>query len=150
MGQAPAGAVGVSRPEAAVLAEAALLLALATAPHTSDVDPTPPVSVTVTIPPGALTMTATRDGRQVVVTDTRAGELGYTISVTAERPARARVWAAGIPGNALTVDHLRLSDPVRLGRTPVAVATLPSGSTLGSLRLGVHLRGDVRVVWTVL
>lgn len=112
--------------------------------------PAPRGNVAVTIPTGALSVT-TRRG-VVTVTDTRAGELGFHVCVSAERGTTLRgLHASQVPGNAMRAADLRVAPgPVRLrAGLPRTVAVYPSGLSLGSVRLDT---GDAvhRLTWTVL
>lgn len=114
------------------------------------------VGVTVTIPPGALTVTArcAPAGRTsvVTVTDTRAGELGFVVTVSVDRPTRlVRTWALQVQGNALPAAEVRTAHAAALrpGRA-LRVAALPAGTSLGSVRVGVRLADVARLTWTVL
>lgn len=114
------------------------------------------VAVTVVIPAGALTVTApcSRVGRTpvVTVTDTRAGELGFVVTVSADRPTRlVRAWSQQVQGNALPAVEVRTAHAAALrpGRA-LRVAALPAGTSLGSVRVGVRLADVARLTWTVL
>ena len=114
------------------------------------------VAISVVIPAGSLTLTTVRDAdpsRSVVtVTDTRAGELGFVVAVSAGRRGDVvRTWAEQVPGNAMLATDVSLAAPGRLqpGRS-VAVACYPAGLSLGSVRVGVQLDRPARVTWTVM
>ncbi len=138
-------------------------------------------SVVVTIPPGAVTLTtpytpsrplelgdahidpgtstyaASAPVEDIVVTDTRTGEPGFTVTVTAAPfvtgsggsfPASyaglVALTAEQVPGNALLAADVRLED-VRPGAPGLAVPSIfaryPAGSPGGT----VHLAGDLIV-----
>ncbi len=138
-------------------------------------------SVVVTIPPGAVTLTtpytpshplelgdahvdpatstyaASVPVEDIVVTDTRAGETGFAVTVTAAPFVRGSggsfaasyaglvgLTAEQVPGNALQAADVRLTD-VRPGTPGLAVpsvfARYPAGAPGGT----VHLGGDLIV-----
>lgn len=147
-------------------------------------------NVTLTIPAGLLSITSdaeqvvdlsergrTRRGpatarARVVVTDTRAGNLGFTVSATlvtapvgrhgarAHAVALVGVRAEQVPGNALAATDVvtAAGRPPRAGEPATAVATYPSGLGTGSVLVtgvvvGHGLPRDVetvRVLWTVM
>ncbi|RYV49760.1 Ig-like domain repeat protein [Pengzhenrongella frigida] len=111
-------------------------------------------TVAVEIPSGALTVTSTRVGGtpfvDVVVTDTRAGNLGFSATVAApqirgqQRVAASRsaaglaqVTARQVPGNALRAGDVRVTDLPRVspGRVPQVFARYPAGLSTGSVHL---------------
>lgn len=131
-------------------------------------------NVELTIPRGALTIaapSAVRGGAaiaDVVITDTRAGNLGFTASVTVgtvggdgmgsvrgSQVGLVHVHAVQVPGNALrardvTGIDIRAGDP-GLGR-PRVFATYPAGLSTGTVRvqgrLDVRSAGDSRQMTT--
>ena len=147
-----------------------------------------PANVTVGIPAGALTITSRRDQlddragsdvsrgeaahglTSVVVQDTRAGDLGFTVSASVATGGRTRftaprsvslvdVRATQVPGNALRSQDLRTVAGRRslTGGAPAVVATYPSSLGTGSVRVsgtvlasgvptGAH---RVLIAWTV-
>ena len=125
-------------------------------------------NVGVVIPAGSLgltTMSGPGGDSRVRVTDTRAGDLGFVVSATAEGRGRPGstislvTEAVHVHGNALRAEDLehsahRLSLPA--GRTRV-VAVYPAARGTGSVDIawgvrgpGGHGRAPVRVVWTVM
>ena len=126
------------------------VLSAAPAPATSS------GAVAVSVPVGFLTASVQRspDGRVslVTVTDTRAGELGFTVTATSPTRNRiTRVWAEQLPDNALESSSLRLTHRVAMpaGR-PVRIARHPEQESLGSVRIGVETATTARLTWTVL
>jgi hypothetical protein len=114
------------------------------------------VTAGVVVPVGSLTVSVQRtpDGRTSVatVTDTRAGEPGFTVAAAVpERTRLSRVWAEQVPGNALDASSLGLTHRGAMppGR-PVRIAWHGAGEPLGSVRVGVETATPVRVTWTVL
>ena len=118
-------------------------------------------AVVVTIPPGSLTMTTTtmRGGPRsaanqvadLVITDTRAGNLGFTAAVVAGQRARGPerftagtrlgfvdVVADQVPGNALRAADVEVvdSEPVAPGLgAPRVFARYPAGLSTGTVRV---------------
>ncbi|NTW41512.1 MAG: hypothetical protein HGA44_16810 [Cellulomonadaceae bacterium] len=138
-------------------------------------------TVTVTIPVGSLTITSPAGGSValepvgrrpasatgqagVAVTDTRAGDLGFTVSAAVVGAPRAAVTLADaravqVPGNGLQAADVTIAPARhRLAGPGVAVATYPAGRGTGTvvvtgtvLATGAAARlGSVRLVWTVL
>lgn len=111
----------------------------------------PKGNVTVSIPPGALTLTTRGD--VVTVTDTRPGNLGFHVAVTARRAATLRhLEAVQVKGNAMRARDLAVpSETVRLraGRA-ATVATFPAKTSLGSVRLRYSATSTPCLTWTVL
>ncbi|MBU4213056.1 MAG: hypothetical protein KJ792_00195 [Actinobacteria bacterium] len=101
--------------------------------------------------PATSTFSASADFDDIVVTDTRAGNLGFTVSVRsdgltspgggtlgAEHLGLTRVRAVQVPGNALVATHVEVHDLVAgapgLGE-PGTLAHYPDGIGLGTARL---------------
>lgn len=122
------------------------------------------VTVSVTIPAGALTIGPVAGSPDLLrVTDTRAGELGFTVTATLDPTARGAlpvaVEALQVPGYVMRADDVRVAARVVAppGR-PTTVATYPAHLALGSVDLrwspvpapaavGQHVPS---LVWTVL
>lgn len=120
--------------------------------------PAPVGNVVVVIPAGSLTVTAAAPGishspaalvpsrveRGVVqlggitVTDTRAGNLGFTVSATVLAPGRAdrigRVAAVQVPNNAMLAGDVRTPSRPSSGPSSV-IASYPAGLSTGSVGL---------------
>lgn len=131
-----------------------------------------PGTVAVTIPAGALTLTAPvtppvvgpgagcRGTSSVVVTDTRPPGRGFTLSLTSSRAdgrhaGRARlvhVDARQVARNAVDPDDVTVARPgtaLPPGR-PVAVAHYRAGLALGSVAVAARFSGCAgALVWTV-
>lgn len=141
-------------------------------------------TVTLTIPAGLLSITSdaeqvvrltgfgpagpgpTSGTARVVVTDTRAGDLGFSVSaavVAGSRSGTVRlvdVRAEQVPGNGLAAsDLVTARSGLPHGRGPsAAVATYPAGRGTGSVVVNADVvasglpRGvtTVRVLWTVM
>lgn len=120
--------------------------------------------VAVSIPAGALTISLAPDRPDTLrVTDTRAGERGFTVSaaVIPAGPPRTRMLPVAVrpvqvPGYALQADDARTPSPILLlSRRPITVLSYPAHLALGALdvewRALSPARGDeAMVVWTVL
>ena len=108
-------------------------------------------TVSVAIPRGALTLTqlsaSAATGRRdrsgvvdVMITDTRAGDLGFTVSAAAsECSGRLHLAAQQVVGNALRARDVRLFEVALDPRlqAPRAVARYPAGLSTGA----THLHG---------
>jgi hypothetical protein len=128
------------------------------------------IAVTLTIPSGSLSITSQTVpvalpwsfGRVVTtratVADTRAGNLGFTVSLALARPGGSIALATGlhaeqVPGNGLQATDVRVTPAgLAVARHPFAVATYPPGLGLGSVGLSGTITSlvPVRVVWTVI
>lgn len=111
----------------------------------------PAGNVSLTIPPGALTL-STR-GDVVTVTDTRPGNLGFHVAVTARRATTLRhLEAVQVTGNAMRARDLAIpATTVRLrAERPTTVATFPAQTSLGSVRLRYSATSTPCLTWTVL
>lgn len=128
------------------------------------------VAVSVTIPSGALSITSRTApvalpwsfGRVVTtratVTDTRAGNLGFTVSLELAPRGGSLALVTGmhaeqVQGNALQVADVRVAPAgLALAGRPLAVAGYRPGLGLGSVDLAGTVTSlvPVRVVWTVI
>ncbi len=122
------------------------------------------VTVSVTIPVGALTIGPVAGRPDLLrVTDTRAGERGFTVTATLASTARGALpvtlEALQVPGYVMRADDVSVVTPLvlRPGR-PTTVATYPAHAALGSVDLrwspspapaAVGQRA-ASLVWTVL
>lgn len=118
-------------------------------------------TVVLTIPPGSLTITSAAAYRprlaDMVITDTRPGNLGFTASVVAgpildgsggeyagARAGLVHLSADQVPGNALRARDVRVSD-IRPGSpglgAPRGFARYPAGLSTGS----AHVQGTLAV-----
>lgn len=121
------------------------------------------VPVTVSIPAGALTISLVADRPDTLrVTDTRAGERGFTVSAAVVPMAARRAPVLGlavrpvqVAGMALQAEDAVSPPVVLLSSRPSVVLTYPSQADLGSLDLHWRVLGcggarPTSVVWTVL
>lgn len=123
-----------------------------------------PGSVSLTIPAGALTITLAPGRADTLrVSDTRAGERGFTVSAALVPAGAGRsrvlpvvVTPVQIPGYALQADDARVRAPVLLlSRRSTTVLTYPAQHSLGALDVEWHVVGPAparlgAIVWTVL
>lgn len=130
------------------------------------------VRVTVTIPPGSLSVSSSALVQReafhvrattvrVVVTDTRAGDLGFSLSATARGGSPSVAVVTGVrveqvPGNALDPRDVAVGGGVVGPRGGSTIASYPAGLGLGSVVVTAVVLtpalgpDDVDVVWTVL
>lgn len=119
--------------------------------------------VAVSIPAGALTISLAPGRPDTLrVTDTRAGERGFTVSAAVMPAGHARtrvlpvvVRPVQVPGYALQGADACVPSPILLlSRRPTTVLTYPAHLSLGALDVHWHLLGSglgdvATVVWTV-
>ena len=164
------------RVAAALMTVVALAVAVSSTPADAaegDDGQTAGVRIVVTIPPGSLSVTAREVSEvevfplrattvRVVVTDTRAGDAGFTLSVGPRDGAPTPALLTGVsveqvPGNALDPhDVTTVPGGLVWSRHDLTVASYPADLGTGSVIVNATVvtpmlgSGAVDVVWTLL